>query len=58
MKYKPQLNKDKLNEYFRLFKHKHRLVIMDSETYQERWSFQLSGLNTFIAVGRRELFEK
>ncbi len=50
-KIKPKITKEQFKEYFRLFKHKHRLVIMDSETYQERWSFQLSGLNTFIVGG-------
>lgn len=32
-------------------RHKHRLVIIDSETLVEKHSFQLSGLNIFVAVG-------
>lgn len=31
--------------------HKQRFVIMDSETFRERWSFQLSARNLFVAVG-------
>lgn len=31
--------------------HKQRFVIMDSETFRERWSFQLSAKNLFVAVG-------
>ena len=32
-------------------KHKHRFVVMDTETYKEKFSFQLSGLNIFVTVG-------
>lgn len=32
-------------------KHKHRFVIMDSDTYEEKFSFKLSGINLFLVVG-------
>ena len=30
---------------------KHRFVVMDSETFREKWSFQLSGINLFVTIG-------
>ena len=30
---------------------KHRLVIMDETTLREKWSFRLSGINLFVAIG-------
>lgn len=30
---------------------KHRFVVMDSETFREKWSFQLTGINLFVTVG-------
>ncbi len=51
MKLNTNILKTKLNEFFRLFKHRHRLVILDSDTFQERWSFKLSAMNVFIALG-------
>ena len=32
-------------------KHKHRFVVMDSQTYKEKLSFQLSGINLFVTIG-------
>ncbi|MCF0211364.1 MAG: M23 family metallopeptidase [Bacteroidales bacterium] len=32
-------------------KHKQRFVVMDSVTFKERWSFQLSAINVFVTVG-------
>ena len=34
-----------------LMKHKHRFVVMDTETYKEKVSFQLSGMNVFVFLG-------
>lgn len=34
-----------------ILKHKHRFVVMDSETFREKFSFQLSGINVFVTVG-------
>lgn len=34
-----------------VFHEKHRFVVMDTKTYQEKFSFQLSGLNLFVTVG-------
>lgn len=34
-----------------LMKHKHRFVVLDTETYKEKISFQLSGLNVFVFLG-------
>lgn len=30
---------------------KHRFVVMDSETFREKWSFELKGINLFVGVG-------
>ena len=32
-------------------KHKQRFVVMDTVTFKEKWSFQLSAINVFVAVG-------
>ncbi|MBQ9417347.1 MAG: M23 family metallopeptidase [Bacteroidales bacterium] len=32
-------------------KRKHRFVVMDTNTFKEKFSFELSGLNVFVAVG-------
>ena len=42
---------DKRHILGREFKHKQRFVVMDTETYREKWSFQLSGINLFVALG-------
>lgn len=34
-----------------VIKHKHRFVVMDQNTYKEKLSFQLSGINIFVTVG-------
>ncbi len=34
-----------------LWKHKHRFVVLDTETYKEKVSFQLSGINVFVFLG-------
>ena len=34
-----------------LMKHKHRFVVLDTETYKEKISFQLSGINIFVFLG-------
>ena len=34
-----------------VIKHKHRFVVMDTDTFKEKFSFQLSGINLFVAVG-------
>ena len=34
-----------------LIKHKHRFVVLDSDTFKEKWSFQLSGINLFVTIG-------
>ena len=30
---------------------KHRFVVMDSETFREKWSFELKGINLFVGIG-------
>ena len=42
---------EKLNTIKKDLGHKQRFVIIDSETFRERWSFQLSAKNLFVAVG-------
>lgn len=32
-------------------KHKHRFVVMDTDTFKEKFSFQLSGINLFVTIG-------
>lgn len=32
-------------------KHKHRFVVLDTDTYKEKISFQLSGINVFVFLG-------
>lgn len=34
-----------------LVKHKHRFVVLDTDTYKEKISFQLSGVNIFVFLG-------
>ena len=34
-----------------VIKHKHRFVVMDTNTFKEKFSFQLSGINLFVTVG-------
>ena len=34
-----------------VIKHKHRFVVMDTDTFKEKFSFQLSGSNLFVTVG-------
>ena len=34
-----------------LFKHKHRFIVLDTDTYKEKISFQLSGSNLFVFFG-------
>ena len=34
-----------------VIKHKHRFVVMDTDTFKEKFSFQLSGSNLFVGVG-------
>lgn len=40
-----------LRPIFKTARRKQRLVVMDSETYREHVSFQLSGLNLFVGIG-------
>lgn len=42
---------DKRHILGREFKHKQRFVVMDTETYREKWSFQLSAINLFVTLG-------
>lgn len=34
-----------------LMRHKHKFVVMDTNTFSEKFSFQLSGTNLFVGVG-------
>ena len=34
-----------------VIKHKHRFVVMDTDTFKEKLSFQLSGINLFVTLG-------
>ncbi|MDL2314659.1 M23 family metallopeptidase [Bacteroidales bacterium OttesenSCG-928-C19] len=45
------LKKERRKKIAQDLKHKHRFVIMDSGTYQEKFSFRLSGVNLFLVIG-------
>lgn len=34
-----------------VIRHKHRFVVMDTDTFKEKFSFQLSGANLFVTIG-------
>ena len=34
-----------------VIKHKHRFVVMDTDNFKEKFSFQLSGANLFVTIG-------
>ena len=34
-----------------IIKRKHRFVVMDTDTFKEKFSFQLSGINLFVTIG-------
>lgn len=34
-----------------VIKHKHKFVVMDTNTFKEKFSFQLSGINLFVTIG-------
>lgn len=34
-----------------VIKRKHRFVVMDTDTFKEKFSFQLSGINLFVTIG-------
>lgn len=42
---------DKWQDFRERMHHKHRLVVMDTDTFQEKVSFELTGTNLFTAVG-------
>ena len=46
-----KITKEKRKKIVQELKHKHRFVIMDSDTYREKFSFRLSGLNLFVGIG-------
>ncbi|MDY5968465.1 MAG: M23 family metallopeptidase [Bacteroidales bacterium] len=41
-------HKDALKD---VMKNRHRFVVMDEDTYKEKFSFQLTGMNLFVTVG-------
>jgi hypothetical protein len=45
----------KLKNWWKSFypqlKHKHRLIVMDSDTFTEKFTFKLTGINLFTAIG-------
>ena len=34
-----------------VIRHKHKFVVMDTDTFKEKFSFQLSGINLFVVIG-------
>jgi murein DD-endopeptidase MepM/ murein hydrolase activator NlpD len=51
MKIRDRWNWLRSNPIKEVIKHKHRFVVMDTDTFKEKFSFQLSGINLFVAVG-------
>ncbi len=51
MRKKKEIIIEKLKTLQKELKHKHRFVIIDSDTFREKWSFQLSASNLFVSVG-------
>lgn len=41
----------KSNPVTDVIKRKHRFVVMDTDTFKEKFSFQLSGVNLFVTIG-------
>ena len=44
-------SKLKDNSVTDVIKRKHRFVVMDTDTFKEKFSFQLSGVNLFVTIG-------
>ncbi len=51
MRQKIRRIKDKWDNIYTQLKHKHRLIVMDSNTFTEKFTFNLTGINLFTAVG-------
>lgn len=51
MKEKIRKIKEKWDNIYTQLKHKHRLIVMDSDTFTEKFTFNLTGINLFTAVG-------
>lgn len=51
MKEKIRKIKEKWDDIYTQLKHKHRLIVMDSDTFTEKFTFNLTGINLFTAVG-------
>ncbi|MDR0971219.1 MAG: hypothetical protein LBM25_02415 [Bacteroidales bacterium] len=43
--------KYKLKNFSGELKHKHRLIVMDADTYTEKFTLTLSGRNLFVGIG-------
>lgn len=51
MKEKIRKIKEKWDDIYTQLKHKHKLIVMDSDTFTEKFTFNLTGINLFTAVG-------
>ena len=51
MRQKIRRIKEKWDNIYIQLKHKHRLIVMDSNTFTEKFTFNLTGINLFTAVG-------
>lgn len=56
MKLKPKHIRRKWKSLYPQFKHKHKLIVMDANTYVEKFSFNLTGINLFIIIGLSIIF--
>ena len=43
--------KNKWKSFYPQLKHKHRLIVLDSDTFTEKFTFKLTGINLFTAIG-------
>ena len=51
MKYKIRGVRRKWKRIYPQFKHKHKLIVMDANSYVEKFSFNLTAINLFTIIG-------
>lgn len=49
-------NKKEKKKFTKKLLHKYRMVVLNEDTFEERFSFRLTRLNVFVAVGLSAIF--
>ena len=49
-------NKREKRKFAKKLLHKYRMVVLNEDTFEERFSFRLTRLNVFVAVGLSVIF--